>query len=211
MKRRYSFSLGIFVTLLVATALFFILSPLSYRSWYEIFHHDLRTYAEARNYYNALSSAYSIFATTAGILLGLYYFVRKNRIDTANRLKERRSKRIDILHDQLNAYDNIIDEIISLQVENQEALDRCRRRAKRAFELINAILDADGCVLDWTAQELKTILAVDSYVDNHPIIMDATHDELNEYKDIEVVRAEYIDRLQEARKVCLEKADSIYA
>jgi hypothetical protein len=195
----------------VATALFFIFSPLTYRSWDEIIHHDLRTYAEARNYYNAISSAYSIFATTAGILLGLYYFVRKNRIDTANRLKERRAKRIEVIHDQLNVYDSIIDEIISLQVKDQEELDRCRRKAKRAFEIINAIIDADGCVLDWTDKEINTIIAIDSYVDKNYILMESSHDELNECSDIEIIRAEYIDRLQEARKVCLEKADSIYA
>lgn len=210
MKRRYSYSLGLLAILVACLAIFFIFSPLTYRTWNELIHHDLRTYAEARNYYNAISSAYSILTTTAGILLGLYYFVRKNRIDTANRLKERRTKRIEVLHEQLNNYDSIVDEIISQQVNDQEDLDRCRRKAERAFELITAILDADGCVLDWSDKELETILAVDAYVNNHPIIMEVTHDSLNEYKDIEIVRSEYIDLLQEARKVCLEKADSIY-
>lgn len=211
MKRIYSIPLVTLTAFILMIALYFIFSPIFYRSWDEMLYHNLSTYTDARNYYNVIASAYSIFTTTIGICLGLYYFFRKNKIDGENKLKERRIKRIDSIHQQLNIYDEIIDDIFSLDIKSNEELEKKRSKLTRAFEHITVILEADGCVIKWNDEELEAILKVNSFVDTHSVIMDETYAELSQNKKLKEIKYDYIYHLQEARRVCIEKADSFYS
>lgn len=181
------------IFIVVLAYVYFIFAPFKFPIWQHIVVHQLRNLEDARNYYTIISSISTVLTGLGGIFLGYHYFTNKKVNDRAN-----------IIIEQLNKYDESVDEILNLRIESQSILNQKRQKIERNFEIIECIIDNNTSLLNYSKKELKAILDVNAYVDKSDVIMRISYEELNRV-DLGSTKTEYIGKIQEARKICYLK------
>jgi predicted transcriptional regulator len=184
-----------------AIAGFFIFIPLNYKYPSQVLIHQLNDLTSARNYYTILSSISGIVTGFLGLLLGYIYFDRKNKLDETAKNRERRLNRLQFVIDQLNKYDDQVDEIISSRVTDVESLSRCRSRILRYFENVQILIEHNEILLGLCDDDLFHIMRVNSYVEQSVEIME-TNFEVLKSLNLATVRATHIENIFEAKRVC---------
>jgi len=195
------------ITILIGLAiLYFILEPLIYFTPEQVFIHKFTNLASVRNYYTILFAGISTLMGFSGVLLGYYYFFHKLEIDDCNSKLDRSRARINLIIEQLNIYDEYVSEILDKRFDKPKRLSYLRSRIQRGPEIIQALLSCNRELIhDFNKDDIMTILAVFSLVEKSKPISEYNHRELIR-EDLKDVRGEYIDKIQEARKICYLKA-----
>ncbi len=162
------------------------------------------------NDWNAIISiiASSIVALVGilGLILGYYYYKSRLEYDQCNVEKEKKRCRLQIIFEQLEAYNAIIERVFILDIQNENELTKLRDKIERSFELIEICLELNDKLFNFTNEEIKTILAVNSFVDKNALIMRENFDSLSR-QAFQSIRLNYIDKIQKARGVCLNKME----
>lgn len=167
---------------------------------------DLQT---ARNYYQVLASVLGIFFTMIGLILGYFYYINKIETDANNAKRERIRKRLDSLIAALNEYDDLVNTIICLNVKDKDELKFIRNKINRSNEQISSQLEQGDTLFGLSKDEIKTIIRIHSFVEQNPFLMEDDYDELlnRDQSLIWMIKNNYTERMQEARKVCLSKLE----
>ncbi len=156
--------------------------------------------SDARNYYSVLSS----FITLLGLFLGFLYYRHKTGIDKISAESERRRKRLDYLINELKNYDNLVDDLIHKRFSSASDLLKIRNRISRSYETIIAMLKHKISLLGFDEEEAMMILNVHSFVEKNEILMQRDFASLK-YEELQSVKGDYIDLIQDARQVCFQK------
>ena len=203
----YKTILPVSAIILILPISYFILSPLQFLSVNKIFIHKLTSLGEARNYYTVVSTAISAVVGVAGVCLGFFYYFHKREVDDHQNGAERRRARISVIIEQLNKYDEYIDEILCKRVESPIRLSFLRGKIARGPEIINAMLEHNESInLGFSNADMMVILQIFSFVDKCPEIM-SYHFNTLQSADLKFIKSDYIDKMQEARKICYLKTE----
>lgn len=194
------------ILFIFALLLHFIFHPLYSKTFNSVFIHKLENLVTARNYYSTVSSIVTALSSFTGVTLGVFYYFHKKENDDKAGRKERIRNRIGLIIGQLNLYDSLVDEVILKRIDNQKDLEKIRGKVSRCPEIINAILDKNDELLNFSGPEVETIMRLFSFVEQCEYIMEDSHTTIlkTENKDI---KETYIDLLQETRKICYLKSE----
>lgn len=162
---------------------------------------NIATLDQARNYYTILSSTVSLIVGTLGLVLGYFYYLSKYKNDCLAESIERKRKRLNDLIECINQFDEIVDNIIHYRFSSISDLKHLRNRISRKFEVVEIMLQLNKDLLGLQDEEVKTILRVNSFVEQNDIIMHINYEQINETV-LFTVKDRYIDLIQEARRIC---------
>ena len=167
---------------------------------------DLQT---ARNYYQILSSVLTILFSIVGLILGYFYYINKIETDANNAKRERIRKRLDSLIAELNEYDDLVNTIICLNVKDKDELKFIRNKINRSNEQISSQLEQGDTLFGLSKDEIKTIIRIHSFVEQNPFLMEVDYDELikSDQSLIWIIKNDYTERMQEARRICYCKLE----
>lgn len=195
------------VIILFLPIAYFIFSPLQFLSVNKILVHKLPNLSEARNYYTVVSTAVSALIGVAGVCLGFFYYFHKKEVDDNKSGADRRRARISLIIEQLNKYDDYVDEILCKRVDSAIKLDYIRGKISRGPEIINAMLEQNETLnIGFDRDDIMIILQVFSFVDKCPEISSYHYNTLQS-TELKFIKSDYIDKMQEARKVCYLKTE----
>ncbi len=85
-------------------------------------------------------------------------------------------------------------------------LKKTRIEINRIFDQIVSLLDQNDILLNFSDEEIKTILGVNSFVDNSGQLMHDEFDSIDMEANIELFD-EYSELVKNARKTCLQKME----
>ena len=159
------------VILYVCLTLYFIFCPFYEKSLETIFVPRLHSLTSARNYYTILSSVSTITTGFLGLLLGYLYFVKRNEYDARSSHANRTRDRIRFIIDDLNRYDELVSEILSCCCLTNSELQRTRSKIELVFDKIEALPENNETLLKLDLKEIKSILSVNSFVEQTSEIM----------------------------------------
>lgn len=197
---------GFCVLVYLITTFFYLFSPLYWKAPSAIIFHKLHSLSDARNYYTVLSSVSSVLTGFLGLALGYMYFVRRNEFEVKTSLTNRMRARIQLIIDQLNKYDEQVDEILSGRCTLDNDLERARGKIERLFEIVEILIDNNEKLLKFTMDEIKIVMAINSFVEQKPEIMELKGSELNK-ADLYAIRQTYIEMIQDARRMLFLKTE----
>ncbi len=158
----------------------------------------------ARNYYTVLSSWLTLILGVTGLTLGFFYYKDKHRVDATITSIEKKRKRLDDLIKKIDSFDYLVDDVIHGRFKDANELKHLRSKISRSFEEVVIMLELSQKLLGLEEEDVKTILRINSFVDKNDIIMYANFDLLNEGVLLSV-KDEYVDLLQDARRICFKK------
>ncbi len=192
------------ISIVVFVLLFFLVSPLvlSYERLFVV--RKFNTLVDAKNYYTILAQIVGIVATTLGVALGYVYYSSRLSFDDRIFLQKRKRKHLDCLLEELKNFDRFVDEIICFQVHSEEELRLIRNKILRSFENIVIMLEENSLLLEFSDEEINTILKVNSFVEKNQLLMFQPFDSLKEESFI-LIKDVYINLIQDARRTCYKK------
>jgi len=204
---RYKMVFIIGMIIVITPMVYFVLSPLYFLTPDKVLVHKINNLSTARNYYTVVSCAISAFIGIVGICLGFFYYFHKKEVDDSKSEADRRRARINLIIEQLNKFDDSVDEIVSKRVEDCKRLNYLRSKIERGPEIINALIDnRDKLNLGFSDEDIMTIVQVFSYVEKSDVINSMGFDELK-VTELKYIKSDYIDKIQEARIVCYLKTE----
>ncbi len=149
-----------------------------------------------------------IFYGAIGLFLGYLFFNKRVTIDNRNLVNDRVRKRLSYIYDEFNRADTISEMILDITIRNDDDLNQARAGLDKKLTLINAYLDNNDKLLKFNAEELNSILKVHSFISNSEIIFSLDYKTLKK-TDRSGERLRYLDIIQEARTICLQKMESV--
>jgi hypothetical protein len=174
---------------------------------HRVLSHKLINLTQARNYYTVVSAAVSSLMTAGGLFLGFFYYFHKKEVEDFKGCTDRRRARISLIIDQLDKYDEYIDEILCKRVDSPARLDYLRGKIARAPEIINAMLENNQKIsLGFTDSDVMKILQVFSFVDKCPEIRSYHYNTLQN-GELKFLKSDFIDKIQLARTTCYLKTE----
>lgn len=141
------------------------------------------------------------------ILIGYFYFYKRIKIDEEKAKNDRVRSRLNYLYDELNRADEIIDIILSGAIQNEDDLNQSRRKLDNMLILFGVYLENHDKLIGFNSDELKSLLQVHSFISQSEIISERDLKELKE-SDLATEKLKYLDCIQEARTICLQKLES---
>ena len=155
-----------------------------------------------RNYYIMVGSISGTFTALSGVVLGLFYYFHKQKVDGEQLLQDKKSRMMERLLAEINEYDALVDKILNKEFKGQNELQMLRGKIRRKFEMVYLIIEEKNDVLGFSKNAQIELFDVNKYVDDSRIIMEAMHTEIGK-PDLDGCRAEYIDKIISSRRVCL--------
>lgn len=191
------------ITLLAAVIVillvYFYFAPI-YLQGLSIFSPRPLNLSSARDYYSVLSS----FITLLALFLGYLYYIHKLQVDKEVAERDRKRKRLDILIEEINNYDNWVDELIHFRFNDDAELEKIRNKISRSNEKIVAMLMHKTKLLGLDDKNGRRIIRVHSFVEQNDILMQYDYRDLTKEKLLSV-KNKYIELIQDARQTCFEK------
>lgn len=181
--------------------LYFLINPL-FLSFNRLF--ILRKFTNieyAKNYYQIVSSFFTVIITVLGLFLGYLYFHSRLQFDDSISNRDRKWKNLECIIKELNIFDSLVDSVISKRFSTQKELHTLRCKIERSFENIEIMLEQNQNLLNLKDEDIKRILNVNSFVDNNDILMRIKNSKLNT-EVLSSLKDEYIGYIQDARRVC---------
>jgi len=154
---------------------------------------------------NNFRDYYSIVTGVSAIILGLFYYFHKITVDKNFKNKELQRQRLSLLLNEINNFDNLVDQILNKQFKNDSELSFLRNKVSRSFEIIEILVKQNKNNLNLKQTDISIILEVNSFVDKSETIMRITYKDivsmpLYETKDI------YIEKIKDIKRICFERA-----
>lgn len=143
-----------------------------------------------------------------GLSLGYWYFNKKIEIDKNDLRNDRSRNRLTFIYDELNRTDKLTSMILDLDISSNESLSKIRAQLDRMFLLINLYLDNNENLLGFSDDEIKSIIAVHSFIINSEILSSLEFKDLKK-EECSKEDVKYIEILQEARTILLQKIESV--
>ena len=197
---------GFCIIVYILASIYYLLSPLYFKSIDVVLLHNLHSLSDARNYYTVLSSVASIVTGSLGLILGYMYFKMRNEFESNSNLSNRMRGRTQLIIEQLNKYDEQVDEILSGRCTLDDDLKRHRGKIERLFEIVEILIDNNEKLLKFTEDDIKTVMYVNSFVEQTPEIMEFNIIEL-EKSNLSDLRQTYIEKIQDARRMLFLKTE----
>jgi hypothetical protein len=199
-------AVGFCIIVYIIVSIYFLFSPLFVKSIDVVLKHNLHSLSDARNYYTVLSSVSSIVTGFLGLILGYMYFKMRNEFESNSSLSNRMRGRTQLIIEQLNKYDEQVDEILSGRCTLDEELKRYRGKIERLFEIVEILIDNNEKLLKFTEDDIKTVMYVNSFVEQTPEIMEFNIIELGK-SNLSDLRQTYIEKIQDARRMLFLKTE----
>ncbi len=149
---------------------------------------------------------FNIILYGTGLWLGYKYYKLRQEFDLENAKKERIRGRLKYILDELGKVDEYVNTILSSS--KKEEVIEAKAKLSRAFELINVFLEKNEDLLKLSGEELESIAMVNSFIENSYVIFPIKEENLTPEKRHEEMLS-YIPIIQEARTVCLQKAENV--
>lgn len=154
-----------------------------------------------RNYYQILSSIFSIIFGIIGLVLGYFYYKDKKNFENNNLKNQSIRQRLELLLEELDKYDSNVLSIINNLCRDDHELTLARTLIKSSNEKIVVMLELNHILFELSNDEIKDILAIHSFIDNNVLIMEQTIEKLNK-NNLDENRDVYLDLIRKARKIC---------
>lgn len=188
---------GLFALYLFFNPVYFVLGRL--------FHpRRLSDLATARNYYSILSSFAGFIVGVLGLLVGYLYYKLKQSFDQETSNRERKRKRLDDLLDNLNIFDDLVDELICFRFRDEAELKTLRHNIRRSFDKIEAMINLNHVLLGLDDHDIAAITNVYSFIDKNEMLMYRGYSEIST-SEFENYLDEYSILVKSARLKCLAK------
>jgi hypothetical protein len=193
------------IFIVVILLLFVVTLPFLNNYCFQFFDKLLQYIKMEKDYYSSISYIVSINVGIFGLLLGFFYFHNRRKIDIDIKERELRSKRIEILINNIDEYDRLVHHILNKTVKDNLDLKKTRYDIHRIFEIIGSYLDLGYSLYGMTKINVRKIVKIYSFIDKSPLIMDITFNELARTSDkiFEAEKKEYQKLVKIARICCL--------
>lgn len=155
-----------------------------------------------RSYYIIVGSISGTFTALSGVVLGLFYYFHKQKVDREQLMQVKKSRLVETLLAEINEYDALVDKILNKEFQGQSELQMLRGKIRRKFEMVYLMIEEKNHVLGFSKNAQIELFDVNKYVDDSHIIMESGHNEID-MLDLDECRAKFIDKIISSRRVCL--------
>lgn len=197
----------IFLLILLTSLLYFLISPIFYSYQFSPLQNSLHSYTESRDYYSIINSIVGTITALVGLCFGYYYFSTNNKIAAKRVILESLLKRVSTVDKWLEEYNSTVESILHCKIQNESDLKKQRDSLPNIFEHITNILDTDIEEFKWEHSEQRTLLLLSSFVETNDYITKIDFDRLPQHSDRNKTNAEYMERLQDSRKILLNREE----
>lgn len=143
-----------------------------------------------------------------GLLLGYYYYKSRVELDDNTERKRRVRKRMQFLLDELVSYDLFVKKILYFLIEDSKDLTLNRYRVEDTFDRIASWLEHNDKLFGFSNDEIKDILAVNSFVDKNDLITTEEFESLDSKRAaLLAIKPEYAYLFRKARFVCMDRME----
>jgi hypothetical protein len=154
--------------------------------------------------FNIISSVLGMIIGCIGLVLGYVYYVGRNENDIKQiKLKKIGNNVVKLLDECDNLHDHLTF-LFDKTVNNQQELDRIRKKILDVFENINLFLELNDEIMNLNEEEIREIVKQYALIEKNQIIMQYS---LRQYKrsDLTILKNKYISQRRVIRKICLRK------
>ena len=144
---------------------------------------------------------------SVGLYLGYLYYRLQNTFFLKNEEKQRKRVRLDHIMDELNKIDSHVRIFFKPEkFSDADLLNDAKEGLERGFLSISIYLEQNEKLLGFSGDELKKLVSVASFIENEKVAS-CKYDE--DRKILEGKKYRYIQVIQEARSVCVQKMEYV--
>lgn len=159
---------------------------------------------ESRNYFSSFQSIITIIVSIFGLILGYFYYNNRKKVDSNNALESRRKFYLDKLFEQINKYDHSILLILTNAGIKDEVLKLNRVIIEQTWDIIEAMIEPQISLLNFSESELEVIIKLNSFVDQNDLILHSDFKNVTP-QDLNNIKSVYQELLKAVRLLCLKK------
>jgi len=152
-----------------------------------------------------LKEVFFLISILVGGFLGPYYFFGRINYEESRDKRERKRKRVKVILEYYETYNNNVHKILCLNVTNENELNEIRNWLRTNLSMIQYYVDKMTSYFDISDAEMELMLLVFSFVDKSELIMSEDLNRLRMNVNLSTNLLQYQDVFVKSRKYWIDK------